>query len=72
MSRVVGLQLVTDVSKEQIDPIFKGVLGSLTIEEGTDKLYRNVGNQMLNHAVSYPKKAKAPTILRRKRKVLQF
>ena len=59
MSRGVGWQLVTDVSKEQIGPIYKGVLGCLTIEEGTDKLYRNVGNQMLNYGVSYPKKTNA-------------
>jgi len=55
MSHGVGWQLVTDVSKEQIGPIFKGVLGYLTIEEETDKVYRNVDNQILNYAVSYAK-----------------
>jgi ribosomal protein S6 len=57
MSRGVGWQLVTGVSKEQIGPIFKSVLGCLTIEEGTDELYRNVGNQMLTYTVSDSKKS---------------
>jgi hypothetical protein len=49
--RSVQLWLVTDVSKRSIGRIFKNqaveeefFLGCLILEDGTDRLYRNVGN----------------------------
>jgi hypothetical protein len=51
MSRGVSWQLVTDVARQQVGPIFKGVLGCLAIEEDTDIPYRNFGDHMLNYAV---------------------
>jgi hypothetical protein len=42
--------MVTDVPEQHIAPIFKDVLGCLTVEEWTDKLSRNVGNQIPNYA----------------------
>jgi hypothetical protein len=41
----VEWQSFTDVSGQRISPILKGqeVQGFLTLEDGTDRLYRNVG-----------------------------
>jgi hypothetical protein len=44
MLRSVDCQLVTDISGQPISPIF--YLECLTIEDGTDSLSQNVGNEL--------------------------
>ena len=47
MLRSVNWQLVTDISGQIINPIFKGqAIHSLTLEDGTDNLSRNVGKYL--------------------------
>jgi len=45
--RNVCLQLFADVSEQPIGPIFK-VKDCLALEDGTDRLSRNVGKQVLD------------------------
>jgi len=47
MLRNICLQLFDDVSEQLIGPIFK-VKDCLTLEDGTDRLSRNVGKQVLD------------------------
>jgi hypothetical protein len=58
-----GFQFVTEVPGQLIGPII--------VEDGSDRLSRNVGSQRPAYAASHPRNAKASTTPRRKTENLQ-
>jgi hypothetical protein len=63
-----GGQLIADTLGQLIGPIFKGLFDCLTLEDGKDRLSRNVGKQLPHHAAYHSLREKSCTISKNFRK----
>jgi hypothetical protein len=63
-----GGQLIADALGQLIDPIFKGLFGCLTLEDGRDRLSHNVSKQLPHHAAYHSLRENASIMRRRRRR----